>query len=66
MSGSDRIDSSTQVPISRCAWALVVMSCHVWHEMVLLPEDLAPGALTRYWKTPKCGYQGGGCVPSRG
>jgi hypothetical protein len=56
MSGGDRIYSSTQVPIIRCAWALVVMFYHIWHEMALLPEDLALGALTRYWKTPKRGY----------
>jgi hypothetical protein len=31
MSGGDEIDSSTQVPIIRCAWAHVVTSCHARH-----------------------------------
>jgi hypothetical protein len=34
--------------------------------MALLSEDPAPVALTRYWKTPRRGYWGPRCVPSRG
>jgi hypothetical protein len=29
MSDSDGMDSSTQVPVVRCAWAPMVTSCHV-------------------------------------
>jgi hypothetical protein len=62
MSGSNRTDFSTQVLVVRCAWTPMVMSYHARHEMSLLPEDPAPIALTWYWRTPRCGCRGTGCV----
>jgi hypothetical protein len=34
--------------------------------MAPLPEDPTLVAFSRYWRTPRCGYWGPGCVPSWG
>jgi hypothetical protein len=41
MSSANMMDSSTQVPVVRCAWMHVVMSCRARHLMSSLPEVLA-------------------------
>jgi hypothetical protein len=35
MSGGDKTNSSTQVPVVRCAWVPVAMSHHTRHSMSL-------------------------------
>jgi hypothetical protein len=50
MSSADRTDSSTQVPIARCAWMHVVMSYRAKHLMALLLEVLALVGPARYQK----------------
>jgi hypothetical protein len=39
MSGSDGMDSSTQVHVVRCTWVPKAVSCHATHSMLLSPED---------------------------
>jgi hypothetical protein len=39
MLGSDRMNSSTQVPVVRYAWVPVAMSYHARHSIMLSPED---------------------------
>jgi hypothetical protein len=45
MSGGDRMNPSTQVPIVRCMWVHVTMSYRARHLMPLPPEAPAPIAL---------------------
>jgi hypothetical protein len=45
MLDGDGTTSSTQVPVVRCAWVHVGVSCHARHEMSPHPEDLAPVVL---------------------
>jgi hypothetical protein len=48
MSGTIRMDSSTEVPTVKHAWVPTAMSYHATHYMSLLLEVLAPVVPTRY------------------
>jgi hypothetical protein len=48
MSGTIRMDSSTEVPTVKHAWVPTAMSYHATHYMSLLPEVLALLVPTRY------------------
>jgi hypothetical protein len=65
MSGSDGMDSSTEVPTISCVWVLAALSYHVRHLMSLLLEDPAPVALPGIEKPPgmfQIGSPGGSTV----
>jgi hypothetical protein len=47
MSSGDGMGSSTQVPVVRCTWVLVVLSYLSRHLLPLFLEDLAPALSTR-------------------
>jgi hypothetical protein len=58
MSGGDRTDSSTQVPVVRSVWVLVAASYHDMHLMSSFLKIPTPVVHIRYRKTP--GEAGGG------
>jgi hypothetical protein len=47
VSAGNGMTFSTRVPVVRCVWVPVVMSCRVRHLMSLLPENPAPLMLIR-------------------
>jgi hypothetical protein len=53
VSGGDGMDSSTQVPVIRCAWVPVAMSYRDRNLMPLFPEYLAIVALPSTEKAPR-------------
>jgi hypothetical protein len=64
MSGIDRMNSSTQVPIVMCTWVPMIMSYHARHLMPLFSVGPAAVALSGTGKPPERDYRGPGYIPS--